>query len=126
MRKPPVGKSKPVGSIESADEDALEAFCSQIEVEEFNFESWRDLHDSLDIIIPFYISCELAQTGCTREVEFSRNVSRNGHEIQREKASVSVIIPPGIDEGWSKMLPGLGDAQDENRGDLKVIIRFSG
>jgi hypothetical protein len=106
-----------------SDLDALEDFCSSLQIEEISLNEWEKVDEKLDLIVPIWISAEEALLGCERIVSFVRTIqSEKGTAPLRQKVELLVQIPIGSDESTRIRLEGQGEIKGGKTGDLIVKI----
>ena len=111
--------------LSSADISALDRFCNDLNYEEISFESWQKTLDDLDLVVPLWVSPELASLGGEHVVRFHRNV-RKGHKSAgiREPVSYTFTLPGATQAGDIFVFSAQGDRLADKAGDLIIIIRF--
>ena len=110
------------------DLDAIEAFCSGVEFEEIEFDSWCNHNNNLDLEFHLSIDPQEATQGCQKTIELSRTIvcqTENGTSSRREKSKHQIEIEAGIRNGHRITLEGCGDRDMDQCGHLHVIVRFT-
>lgn len=106
----------------------LEELCSSTEYDEISFDEWRDCHNSLDLVITVNLEFTEAKRGTKKMVSWTRTlfqVFRDGAiREKRESITKEIEFPPGVNEGHTIILSGMGDQKKDFRGDVKVIVRI--
>lgn len=109
------------------DFEALDQFCSEVDIEEISFEMWRDKHSSLDLIYHLSLTADEMRDGCEKAIIFSRTF-RESADIndrpRRMKTEFTVQVPPKSHHGLELVVKGQGDASTQVVGDLRVIIQL--
>lgn len=108
-----------------ADDSALQAFCSTIDLPEISFDSWERCLDHLDLRVPLWLPPADALAGGERLVSFART-SRKDPESPPARAPTSCVIqvPPGAHDGQQLTVKGQGDETAGHRGDLIVTVHL--
>ena len=60
MKNLPAKRGNPLAE---AEDQELASFCDAIDVDEMSFEDWQETHESLEIIIPLFVTCAIAKSG---------------------------------------------------------------
>ena len=127
--RPKKTSPKPAASqspdLSSADISALNLFCNDLNYEEISFESWQKTLGDLDLVVPLWVSPELASLGGENVVRFHRNV-RKSHKSAgtREPVSYAFTLPGATQQGDIFVYSAQGDRLADKAGDLIIIIRF--
>lgn len=129
MGSPP-GKKEQQGrgdSHDPSDFDALDEFCSGVELNDMEFESWANIHHDLDLRYILRVSPEQAKQGCIEYIVLSRSIKASSDKAvrKRQKSKLKVEIHPGARDGDIIRLKGCGDESPDQVGDLVVTIRFT-
>mgnify|MGYP003683824121 FL=1 len=122
------GKKDLAEQLDSDDIDALEDFCSGVDLDEIEFSQWCDHHNSLDLEFTLSVEANRAALGCTLSFEMSRSIKENqGDKLvcRREKVQHQIEIEPGTLDGHKKTLKGCGDCELGRNGNLHVTIRIT-
>jgi hypothetical protein len=115
-------------SLNSSDEEALEQFCAEIEIDEISFDFWCDHHHNLDLIVEVSVTPDELRQDYQTTVSVTRTFKRttsSGIQGWREKLEKDIIIPAGVTNGHEIAFSGLGDSHDDRHGDLRIIIRIA-
>ena len=121
--------SKPVASpppdLSSTDILALDRFCNDLNYEEISFESWQETLEDLDLVVPLWVSTDLASGGGENVVRFHRKVRKN-HKSRgsREPVSFTINLPVATQQGDTFVYSAQGDRLADKAGDLIIVIRF--
>lgn len=111
--------------LSSSDISALDLFCTDLNYEEISFESWQKSLDDLDLVIPLWVSTELALCGGETVVRFHRNVQKDDTSGgAREPVSFTLTLPSATQQGDIFAYSAQGDRLADKAGDLMIIIRF--
>ena len=69
------------------------------------------------------ITIDQAFTGCSIPVEIERNIEHQRHRVlHTEHETIYIVIPSGIDNNETIMIPNKGNNVDGMVGDLKIVI----
>lgn len=121
------GKQLAQGLLSQDECNDLDAFCSSIQLDEINFQSWCHQHENLDLEIPLVVSEESLSFPFHAVVKFSRQIrtqSAHGHTVVRIKVEQGISLETRKDLEKPLVFPGMGDTRDGRSGDLRVIIRI--
>lgn len=104
---------------------ALDEFCSQIDLEEVEFNQWCDVHRTLDLSVDLFITEQESIDGVEKEVRFAKSMYEESGEIKVIKQIRVVKVPPGSEDGFVLELKECGDEDRGAIGSLFVTIRYN-
>lgn len=114
--------------ISGDDLEALENFCQSVEFDEMEFDSWVDVHNTLDLIFILKISADEANTSGQKEIEYIRTITKKSDNDQNLKSKYKIrkLIRwhTKVLDGYKLAFPNEGDFFDEERGNLIVIVNI--
>ena len=119
--------SPPATPVKAEEEQELQEFCSGVKYEEMSFDSWCQKHKKLDLEVPIFVTrSQLSATFRTvvRITRTIRTLTAHGHKEKREKVERELVLGPDTDARNAIQVKGLGDAIDDQVGDLWIIIKI--
>lgn len=107
------------------DLDILDQFCSELKIEEIEYDDWHTHHRKLNLTVCLFLTMEELTLGGEKEVKYCRTIKKmtgGKKEETRQQASCLVKWPPGAEKGHHVSVKGKGDEKNGDQGDLLVKI----
>lgn len=106
-----------------SDLEALDDFCSEVQLDEIDFEQFKEVSKCLDLYTEVYVSRESMLEGGRKEVSLSRRVRQGGVKNWKpQRFKVLVCWAKFTQDGSSLTYKDLGDWDNDRKGNLKVTI----
>ncbi|NRA44081.1 MAG: hypothetical protein HRU09_03885 [Oligoflexales bacterium] len=105
------------------DLEALENFCNQVELDDISFETWKQTHSNLDLLISVPMRLALLQKGGKQTISFVRTIlSICGRYKKKEKIDRQISWPKTSESLVKLRFKNEGDQAGKQKGDLIVHL----
>jgi hypothetical protein len=115
--------------LSRSDMEALDEFCSNVEIEEISFTKWQDFHNDLNLLIPYFLRQEEALAGCEKQISWVRSVvsdpKKKKETLIKQKVTHKFTFPPNTRDGYTIIVPDQGDQSGESVGIARIVVKIS-